>query len=125
MQRFRVVTNYIQTTAFHGAFRTKGAHNHVAAGPDGPSDLANIRITILARSKKVKHCAIMPNLVRARLQRGPCYVGYQPLDLFSGLAQAPLANVDGGFRNIKNSNVLVASRNEIVNQCLIRLRLHR
>ena len=106
VQRFRVVTNYIQTTAFHRAFRTKGAHNHVAACPDGPSDLVNIRITILARSKKVKHCAIMPNVVRARLQRGACHVGYEPVDPFSDLAQTPFANVDGGFRNIKNSKVL-------------------
>src|SRR5580658_5049251 len=76
VQRFRVITNYIEPTAFHRAFRTEGAHNHVATGPDGPSDLANIRIAVIPRSEKMKHCAIVPNVVRAGLQRGACYVGY-------------------------------------------------
>ena len=54
MERIGIVANHIEAAAFLGPFGTECGHDHVAAGFDGPCDLADVRNTIFRLGQEVE-----------------------------------------------------------------------
>src|SRR5712691_3768863 len=82
----------------------------------GVADLSNIRSTVLARRKKVKHRTVVPHVVSS----GPklCFydIDDEPMDLFCGQTQPLFGHVKSGLRNIEDGDVLIAPCKEVINE---------
>ena len=83
---------------------------------DGVADLSNIRSTVLACSKKMKHRTVVPHVVSAALELCIGDNGDEPMDLFCGQTQPLLGHVDSGLRNIEDGDVLIAPCKEVINE---------
>ncbi len=83
---------------------------------DGVADLSNIRSTVLACSKKMKHRTVVPHIISAVFELSIGDVGDEPIDLFCGQSQPLLGHVDSNLRNIEDGDVLIASCKEVVNE---------
>ena|SRR5881396_562981 len=117
VQRFFLVAHDIEAAALRGAVRAERADDHLAAWLDGPGDIANVGSALLHCCQKMKHCSIVPDVVRAQTEFCDCHVGNNPTNLLGRCPYSLLANVDSSLGNIQDRNVLVAAREKIVGQC--------
>ena len=116
MQRFFVVAHHIEAAALGGAFRPEGADNNMASGSNRGSGLPDIRGALLRRGQKMKNGAIMPDVVSLRREVNGGDIADKPRHAFCRSAQSFLRYVNRGFGNVQDGDVLVAARDEIVNE---------
>lgn len=115
MQRARVVANNAQAAASGRSLRTKCRDNDMATGPYCPRDLAHVGRALLRRRQKMKHGAIVPDVVlRARKIKRACV----PAVLSHGLCKRsePLpCDIQSRRGQIEHFHVAVTACQEIVN----------
>src|SRR5215470_15397810 len=63
VQRFCVVANNLEPTAFGWSLRSKRANEHISTLLHRVCHLANVGSTLVHRGKEMKHRAVMPHIV--------------------------------------------------------------
>ena len=116
MQGIRVVADNVEAAAFCRALGSERAHDDVAARPNGASDLANVRNTLLRIREEMKDSPVMPNVISPRPQLHLRYVRDQPVNSLCGLSQPLPAGLDGDLRDIQDCDVLKSSCDQVVNE---------
>lgn len=116
LQRLGVIADNFQTTAFCGAFGSKGGNDHMASLLHGAGGLADVSGTVTWGSEKMKDGAVMPHIVSRGFQRDLRNVPNEPTDALRGSTQSFPVRVDGSLRNIQNRDVLVSVSEKIVDQ---------
>jgi len=82
----------------------------VAVAFHGPRDISNISCALFRFCQKVKYRPVVPDIVGAVVQFRTRDIGDEPLNPASRCSHSILANVDRGLGNVKNADVLIASR---------------
>ena len=116
MQGFSVVAHNVETAASCGTIRSEGTDDDMAPRPDGMGDLSNIGVTQLDCRKKMKYRAVVPYVVNTGIEGRFRDIGDEPTDLFCGRSQSLLGHIDGSRRNIKNCDIPMAAREEVVGE---------
>ena len=79
-------------------------------------NLSNIRSPVFFYSKKMKHCAVVPDVVGPALKLNFRNIGGEPADPFCGQSQPFLCHADSRLRNIKDGDVLITPRKKIIDE---------
>jgi len=116
MKRFGVITDYVESAAFRRSFPAKRADNDVSTVLDGASHSADVSNALLLRGEKMEDCAVVPNIICDWRELHCSNVGCDPVNTLDRFFQTFLRHVDCGLRYIKNSDVLIASRKEIIDE---------
>ncbi len=116
MQRVGVITHDFQAAALPWTFRPKGADNDVTSAFYRTRDVLNVGESWFHRSQKMEYGAVMPNIVCKRLEFGSEDIGNQPLEVVASFSHSQLRDVDRGFRNIEDSDVLISAGHKVVGQ---------
>lgn len=114
VKRFGVVSHYVKAAAFRRPLGSKRADDHVAAPPDRPRHVPDIRVACFRGREEVEDRAIVPKIVHPWGEFNFDYVTGDPLNAFGSCFQAFLGHIDCGLRYIQNGDVLVASREEVI-----------
>jgi hypothetical protein len=116
VQGLGVIANNVQAAALRRPFRPEGADNYMTSGLDRVGYLANICNALFRRCQKVEHCTVVPHIVGAGLQRHLRDVSDDPIDSFQGRPQPLFVRIDGSLRNIKDADVPVSARKQVVDE---------
>ena len=100
-----------------GRVWSKSNYDHMAFGLHCVRDLTDIGDTVAWRSKKMKYSAIMPHIIGRRLQFDSRNVGHEPADMFGSVPESFAVCIDRNLRNVQHRNVLVTTREKVINQC--------
>jgi hypothetical protein len=84
---------------------------------DTAHDLPDVRNPLLSIGKKMEYGAIMPEVVRTRLQLDFGDIAHKPTHLRRGRTQAALRVVDCALRDIEDGDFRVSAKKQIVNEC--------
>lgn len=116
VQGIRIIPHDIEATAFRRPLRSERAYDDMSSALHGSGDAPNIGGALFDSGQKVKYRAVVPDVVRTRLQLDSSNVRDEPADVSCGYPQSFPRYVDGGLRYIKNGDVLVSAREEIVDE---------
>ena len=116
LKRFDGVAHHIESAAFGGAFRAEGGDNQVATRLDGAGNLRDVGHTLLGFRKKVKHRAVVPNVISEWCQLDFEDVTNKPAHSVCCRAQARLSNLDSGLRDIERGEVFISTKNKVINE---------
>lgn len=92
LKRFNAVAPHVESAAFGGAFWAERGDNQVTTRLDGAGNLHNVGGTLLWFRKKVKNCAVVPNVISEWCQLDIEDVTNKPARSVRCRAQAPLSN---------------------------------
>ena len=116
VQRFFVVAHDIETTALGRSLRSERTDDDVASGPNGGSDLPDIGGALFRRDQKMKDGAVVPQVVSVWRELNLGDIADEPRYMLCGSPQSLLRRVNRGFGNVQDSDVMVAAREEIVDE---------
>src|SRR6266478_4054297 len=116
MQRIRIVTRHVESAALCGTLGSESADNHMASRPDSMSNLPNVRCALLCAGQEMEHGTVVPHVVSVWRELNLGDIDDEPTYLFCGIPQPLLRHVDRGLRNIQYGDVLVAAREEVVDE---------
>ena len=94
VQRTRVVPHNIKAAARFGALRSKSTYNDMSARFYRVRHAVHVAYPLLGLGKKVKHCAIVPNILMLRKEVDVRNISYQPMNLFRCPSQGFLRYVN-------------------------------
>lgn len=117
MQGIGVIAHDIETTAFERPFGSERGNDYVPARFYRQQYLPDIGRSLLGFGEKVKHGAIMPNIVTILGQVGLSNVGSQPCDLVCLPTKSFFCSFDGGSRNVQHGDIMKPFRQQVIHQC--------
>ncbi len=115
-QRTSIVPDHVEATALPRPVHSERTQDHMAAHLQRPSYLPHVGRSIGSMRKKVKHGAIMPDVVCARLQLGLRHIANQPANLSRPHTEPLPAAIHRGLRNVQRREVFVAAEKKIIHQ---------
>ena len=116
MQRIRIIPGYLKSAALRRALWSEGADNYMASWPDGMSNLANVRLTLLRAGQEVEDGAVVPNVVGASWKFESSDIANDPLNSVSKFFQPLLSHLDWGLRDIEDGDGLIAPSKQVIDE---------
>src|SRR5665213_203787 len=110
MQRVRIVTLNVQPTAFHRSFGTKSTDDHVPAWFDRLSDSVHVGNASGGGGLKMKHGAIVPDVISIWRKVRARDVCHNPFDTVGKLTEAALSYVNCGLGDVEDRQMRIAAR---------------
>jgi len=110
VERIGIVTHYVKPAAFGRAFRSKRPNNDVASSLNRVRHPLDVSRTLLLRSKKMEHGAIVPHVISLGLKDRLGNIADDPMNALGGFFQAPSGYVDRRLGNVQDGDILIASR---------------
>lgn len=109
VKRFGIVSQHLEPTALRGNFRTKCAHNDVAAALYRTNHILNICDSLCVPGQEMEYRTIMPKIIRTGQYVKLSHIREQPMDLVCSHLQALSRYFERPIRNIKNCDVPVTT----------------
>jgi hypothetical protein len=98
VQRLGIITDDVKAAALGGSLRTECADNDMSPRFYCACNLPNVRGPMTCRGEKVKHRAVMPNVVSGKRQIALRDVCNQPVHPVRSMAQSFPVRIDGSPR---------------------------
>ena len=116
VQAIWIVPDNVEAATAQGAFEAKRSDNEMSASLYRESHSFDITRTIFDTGEKVKHGAVMPNVIEVFRQVGAEDACFSPGYLRSELPKSLLCYLKRGPRNIQDSDILVPMSKQIIHQ---------
>ncbi len=116
VERFRVITHHVQSTALCGTIRSEGAHDHVAAYPDGLDYGLNIFPAFVSINEEMENGAVVPHVERLKWQGNLSNIANHPAYAVRDPGQASFRRFYRGARHIEQGELFVVEGEKIIHK---------